>query len=74
MNPVEELFNSVLYCSLFGDERDGIVARWNMLQVPNYYFNSTLISFRRYRTVPCLGPRAKKSLHYNTGTEPVLPF
>jgi hypothetical protein len=40
MNPVEELFNSVLYCSLFGDERDGIVARWNMLQVgtiPYYY-------------------------------------
>ncbi len=36
MNPVEELFNSVLYCSLFGDERDGIVARWNMLQVPYY--------------------------------------
>jgi hypothetical protein len=38
MNPVEELFNSVLYCSLFGDERDGIVARWNMLQVPYRYF------------------------------------
>jgi len=31
-NPVEELFNSVLHCSLFGDERDGLIARWNMLQ------------------------------------------
>jgi len=31
-NPVDELFNSVLHCSLFGDERDGIIARWNMLQ------------------------------------------
>jgi hypothetical protein len=40
MNPVEELFNSVLYCSLFGDERDGIVARWNMLQV--HYHITTL--------------------------------
>jgi hypothetical protein len=59
MNPVEELFNSVLYCSLFGDERDGIVARWNMLQVPYYYCTNTPISFRRYRA-PYLGPRAKK--------------
>ena len=32
-NPVDELFNSVLHCSLFGDERDGLIARWNMLQV-----------------------------------------
>jgi len=31
-NPVEELFNSVLHCSLFGDERDSLIARWNMLQ------------------------------------------
>eukprot|EP00088_Acartia_fossae_P035951 TRINITY_DN370_c0_g1_i6.p1 TRINITY_DN370_c0_g1~~TRINITY_DN370_c0_g1_i6.p1 ORF type:complete len:633 (-),score=194.92 TRINITY_DN370_c0_g1_i6:154-2052(-) len=31
-NPVEELFNSVLHCSLFGDERDALIARWNMLQ------------------------------------------
>lgn len=29
---MDELFYSVLNCSLFGDERDGIIAKWNMLQ------------------------------------------
>ena len=31
-NPVEQLYSAVLQCSLFGDERDTIIARWNMLQ------------------------------------------
>jgi nuclear pore complex protein Nup54 len=29
---VEQLYNAVLHCSVFGDERDSILARWNMLQ------------------------------------------
>ncbi len=29
---VEQLYNSVMHCSLFGDERDPILAKWNMLQ------------------------------------------
>ena len=28
---LEQLYNSVLHCSLFGDERDSVIARWNML-------------------------------------------
>ncbi len=31
-NPVEQLYNAVLHCSVFGDERDAILARWNMMQ------------------------------------------
>ncbi len=30
---VEQLYNSVVHCSIFGDERDSILARWNMMQV-----------------------------------------
>jgi len=29
---VDTLYNAVLHCSLYGDERDAIIARWNMLQ------------------------------------------
>lgn len=31
-NPIEQLYHAVLHCSVFGDERDNILARWNMLQ------------------------------------------
>ena len=31
-NPVEQLYSAVLQVSVFGDERDAILARWNMLQ------------------------------------------
>lgn len=31
-NPVDSLFTAVLHCSLYSDERDAIIARWNMLQ------------------------------------------
>lgn len=31
-NPVDNLFTAVLHCNLYNDERDGIIARWNMLQ------------------------------------------
>lgn len=31
-NPVDSLFTAVLHCSLYNDERDSIIARWNMLQ------------------------------------------
>jgi len=31
-NPVDSLLTAVLHCNLFNDERDGIIARWNMLQ------------------------------------------
>lgn len=31
-NPTELLYNSILQCSVFGDERDSILAKWNMLQ------------------------------------------
>ena len=30
---VDSLFTAVLHCSLYSDERDAIIARWNMLQV-----------------------------------------
>ena len=29
---VDQLLNSVLHCSLLGDERDSVLAKWNMLQ------------------------------------------
>lgn len=29
---VESVFSSVLYCNVYGDERDAILARWNLLQ------------------------------------------
>jgi len=31
-SPVDSLLTAVLHCNLFNDERDGIIARWNMLQ------------------------------------------
>jgi len=31
-DPVENLYHAVLHCSLYNDERDSIIARWNMLQ------------------------------------------
>jgi len=31
-DPVESLYHAVLHCSLYNDERDSIIARWNMLQ------------------------------------------
>ena len=30
--PVEPVFSSVLYCNVYGDERDAILARWNLIQ------------------------------------------
>lgn len=30
--PVESVLSSVLYCNVYGDERDAILARWNLLQ------------------------------------------
>ena len=30
--PVESVLSSVLYCNIYGDERDAILARWNLLQ------------------------------------------
>lgn len=30
--PVEAVLSSVLYCNVYGDERDAILARWNLLQ------------------------------------------
>lgn len=32
VDQVQQLYNAVLHCTLFGDERDAILARWNMLQ------------------------------------------
>lgn len=29
---VESVLSSVLYCNVYGDERDAILARWNLLQ------------------------------------------
>ncbi len=29
---VEAVLSSVLYCNVYGDERDAILARWNLLQ------------------------------------------
>eukprot|EP00092_Neocalanus_flemingeri_P013242 GFUD01014272.1.p1 GENE.GFUD01014272.1~~GFUD01014272.1.p1 ORF type:complete len:625 (-),score=206.86 GFUD01014272.1:148-2022(-) len=31
-DPVESLYHAVLHCNLYNDERDSIIARWNMLQ------------------------------------------
>jgi len=31
-DPVETLYHAVLHCNLYNDERDSIIARWNMLQ------------------------------------------
>ena len=32
MNPMEALYNAVFNCSVYGDERDSTLARWNLLQ------------------------------------------
>ena len=31
-NPVEALYNAVFSCTVYGDERDSTLARWNLLQ------------------------------------------
>jgi len=44
-NPVDSLYTAVLHCSLYNDERDSIIARWNMLQASwgkgKAYFSNT---------------------------------
>jgi len=45
VSPVESLYHAVLHCNLYNDERDSIIARWNMLQASwgggkAYYSNS----------------------------------
>jgi len=47
---VESVFSSVLYCNVYGDERDAILARWNLLQAAwgtgkGYYSGSAPVQY-----------------------------